>query len=214
MAIKNQERHIIHEISKGGSYGLEVISFAECKNITDQGIIFLKELNYLTKVIMLGCLTIKDESVKELAQNLTYLEEFDLGGTSVTTESLFELVAHCLNLRKVNISGCKKLNASDETILKKHKINVESGEDIFRFHLYPYQGTELPEITKSVLKTRGTLSMNKVYRYLIKKLVGEKALDEVPEDQPTDQTLEIICNGVTLNPFIQLKLVREQFWLG
>lgn len=74
------------------------------------------------------------------------------------------------------------MNASDDTILKKHKINVESGEDIFRFHLYPDPNTELPEITKSVLKTRGSLSMNKVYRYLIKKLVAEKALEEIPED--------------------------------
>lgn len=135
---------------------------------------------------MLGCLTIKDDSVKDLAKHLNYLEELDLGGTSITSESLTELVAHCLNLRRVNISGCKRLNASDETILKKHKINVESGEDIFRFHLFPLQGTELPEITKSVLKTRGTLSMNKVYRYLIKKLVAEKAIEEIPEDQPAD----------------------------
>ena len=142
------------------------------------------------------------------------MEELDLGGTSITTESLFDLVALCLNLRRVNISGCKKLNASDETILKKNKINVESGEDIFRFHLYPEADTELPEITKSVLKTRGTLSMNKVYRYLIKKLVSEKAIEDVPEDQPADSVLEITCNGTTLSPFIQLKSVKDQFWMG
>lgn len=38
--------------------GLEVISFAECKNITDYGIMHLKGLKYLTKVVMLGCQTI------------------------------------------------------------------------------------------------------------------------------------------------------------
>ena len=166
----------------------------------------------MTKVVMLGCLTIKDDSVKELAKHLTYLEDLDLGGTSITSESLFELVGNCLNLRKVNISGCKKLNASDDTILKKHKINVESGEDIFRFHLFPLAGTELPEITKSVLKTRGSLSMNKVYIYLIKKLAAEKALEESLLDQPADHFIEILCNGVTLNTFIQLRSVREQFW--
>ena len=194
-AVRGQETHFINELSKGGAYGLEVISFAECKNMTDIGVIALKEIQYLTKVVMLGCLTIKDDSVKELAKHLTYLEDLDLGGTSITSESLFELVGNCLNLRKVNISGCKKLNASDDTILKKHKINVESGEDIFRFHLFPLAGTELPEITKSVLKTRGSLSMNKVYIYLIKKLAAEKALEESLLDQPADHFIEILCNG-------------------
>ncbi len=121
---------------------------------------------------MLGCVNIKDESVKELAWGLTYLEEMDLGGTSITSEVLSELVTHCLNLRRVNISGCKSLNSYDDTILRMHKINVESGEDVFRFHLFKDPKSELPDITLSVLKTRGTLSMNKVYRYLIKKLVA------------------------------------------
>lgn len=147
-------------------------------------------------------------------QHLPYIEELDLGGTNITSESLTEMVKTCLNLRRVNISGCKKLNASDDTILKRYKINVEAGEDIFRFHLFPAPGTELIEITKSVLKTRGTLSMNKVYRYLIKKLVAEKAIEEVPEDSPADSTIEILCKGLPLNPFIQLKSVRETYWIG
>jgi len=70
----------------------------------------------------------------------------------------------------VNISGCKRLNASDEKILQKNKINVEGGDDVFRFYLLPDHFCELPKITSSVLKTRATLSMHKVYRYLIKKL--------------------------------------------
>jgi hypothetical protein len=143
---------------------------------------------------------------------MLYLEDLDIGGTSITSESLTDLVTLCLNLRKVNISGCKKLNASDDTILKKHKINVESGEDVFRFYLFPESRSELPEITRSVLKTRGTLSMNKVYRYLNKKLAADKAIPEVPEDKPADLAVQILCNGNLLNPFMQLKVVREKYW--
>jgi hypothetical protein len=66
--------------------------------------------------------------------------------------------------------GCKKLNASDDLILKRNKINVESGEDVFRFHLIPEYNSDLPRITTSVLKTRSTLSLYKVFKYLIKKL--------------------------------------------
>lgn len=49
-------------------------------------------------------------------------------------------------------------------------INVESGEDVFRFHLIPEYYSDLPRITNSVLKTRSTLSIHKVFKYLVKKL--------------------------------------------
>jgi hypothetical protein len=127
-------------------------------------------------------MNVKDEGIKDLAANLKYLEELDIGGTSITNESLHDLVTLCLNLRRVNIQGCKKLNASDDTILKKAKINVESGDDIFRFYLFPNSDSELPKITTSVLKTRGTLSMNKVYKYLTKKLAQDKHIEDVPDD--------------------------------
>ena len=106
----------------------------------------------------------------------------------------FDYVTLCLNLKRVNLSGCKKLNASFEIILKKNKINLESGEDIFRFNLYPKAETELADIMKSVMKIRGTLRMKKVCRYLIKKLVGEKAIEDAPKDQPADSVLEIRDN--------------------
>ena len=91
-----------------------------------------------------------------------------------------------MNLRSVNISSCKKLNASDDKILLKNKINVEGGEDVFRFYLLPEIYSDLPKITTSVLKTRATLSVHKVYRYLLKKLYSERAIEEMPEDTLAD----------------------------
>ena len=116
----------IKDINQGGAYGLEVISLAECKNINDSGIskyLFtvivssLRHLKFLHKVILLGCFNVKDEGVRELAKNLRYLEDIDISGSSITASVLQDLVTYCLNLQKVNISGCKKLNASDEKIL-------------------------------------------------------------------------------------------------
>ena len=107
-------RQLMQDVSVGGARGLEVISLAECKNITDRGVSFLKQLKYLSKVILLGCMNVKDEGIKDIASKLTYLEELDIGGTNISTESLYDLVALCLNLRKVNICGCKRLNASDD----------------------------------------------------------------------------------------------------
>lgn len=97
----------------------------------------MKQLKFLHKVILLGCFNIKDEGVRELAKNLKYLENVDISGTSISANALTDIVTLCLNLKKVNISGCKRLNASDEKILQKNKINVEGGDDVFRFYLLP-----------------------------------------------------------------------------
>eukprot|EP00347_Sterkiella_histriomuscorum_P009893 403339469 len=200
------------EVSQGGAYGLQVISLAECKNINDSGITHLKKLKFLHKIILLGCFNVKDEGIHDIAENLKYLEEIDISGTQITIVSLQDLVTYCLNLKSVNISGCKSLNASDERILQKNHVNVECGDDVFRFYLLPEQYSELPKITSSVLKTRATLSVHKVYRYLIKKLYNERAIEELPEDALADSQVEILCNNVVMNPQLQLKYVRDKFW--
>ena len=145
----------------------------------------------------LGCAALKDEGIIGLAKELTFLEEIDVGSTNITGESLRELTIFCLNLKKVNITGCKKLNASDDLILRQNSINVESGEDVFRFHLIPEYNSDLPKITTSVLKTRSTLSLHKVYKYLVKKL--EEANFEDENDTPIEQSVIIVCNGEALS---------------
>ena len=151
--------------------------------------------------------------MRELAKHLKYLEDIDIGGTNVTSESLRELVTLCLNLKKVNITGCKKLNASDDTILRRQRINVEAGDDVFRFYLVPEQHSDLPKITNSVLKTRSTLSLNKVYKYLIKKLQNDHIIEDTDENTAAaDSLVEILCSGVVLDPYIQLKKAKEKYW--
>jgi hypothetical protein len=97
----------------------------------------------------------------------------------------------------VNILGCKKLNASDELILLRRGINVESGEDVFRFNLIPEYHSDLPRITSSVLKTRSTLSINKVFKYLVKKLNEALAGDNLFYD--IGNQIVITCNGKQLD---------------
>jgi len=161
---------------------------------------------------LLGCFNLKDEGIRELAKHLKYIQDLDLGGTYISVDSLRDLVYQCLNLQKVNITGCKRLNASDDYILKVNKINVEGGEDVFRFYLVPDQFSDLPRITNSILKTRSTLSLHRVYKYLIKKLATDHVVEEISEEQVADTMVEILCNGVVLNPYIQLKWAKEQYW--
>lgn len=107
------------QISLSGSRALEVISLAECRHINDTGVIKLARCPLLRKICFLGCAALKDEGVIGLAKDLTYLEEIDVGSTNITGESLRSLTSLCLNLKKVNITGCKKLNASDDIVLKQ-----------------------------------------------------------------------------------------------
>ena len=174
-------RRLVSDMSMSGSRGLEVISLAECRHITDEGVVRLSKCKLLRKVCFLGCANLKDEGIIKLASELTYLEDLNVGSTNITGESLRKLVVVCLDLKKVNITGCKRLNASDDIVLKQNGINVDAGEDVFRFHLIPEYNSDLPKITSSVLKTRSTLSLHKVYKSLIKKLEENNAEDLFPD---------------------------------
>ena len=101
---------------------------------------------------------------------------------------------------------------------------------MFRFHLLPELiSSDLPQITKSVLKTRSTLGLNKVYKYLFRRLLTLKVDDlirnenDLPESQYSEpnidsiipeEKIEILCNGRYLKPTLQLKDVKEIFWQG
>lgn len=64
---------------------------------------------------------------------------------------------------------------SDSDRLKNHGLNVQGGEDLYRFYLVPDPFCEIKRITNSVLKTWSTLSIYWVNRYLAKRLLKEKS---------------------------------------
>lgn len=122
--------------------------------------------------------------------------------------------------------GCKKVNSSDDQILLRRRINCQGVEDVFRFHLLPeLVSSDLPLITRSVLKTRSTLGLNKVYKYLFRRLVSLKVDDLLRTDNgqinpnnldeannPPEDKIEILCNGRYLKSTLQLKDVKELYW--
>ena len=66
---------------------------------------------------------------------------------------------------------------------------------MFRFHLVPTDGSTLPRVTNSLLKTRSTLSMHRVYRYLLKKLSLEAQADDTTSFIFADSILEVaLCS--------------------
>ena len=75
-----------------------MLSLAECRNITNVGIVRLSKLTLLRRLCLLGCANFNDEGLIDLLKDLTYIEELDLGSTHITGESLREMVILCLNL--------------------------------------------------------------------------------------------------------------------
>ena len=75
----------------------------------------------------------------------------------------------------------------------------------------PDNNSDLPKITHSVLKTRKTLSLHKVYRYLFKKL-QEANVEEYLNNEPIEQSVIVLCNGAILSTSLQLKDVKAQHW--
>mmetsp|Transcript_822 Transcript_822/g.1478 ORF Transcript_822/g.1478 Transcript_822/m.1478 type:complete len:129 (-) Transcript_822:312-698(-) len=84
---------------------------------------------------------------------------------------------------------------------------------------------DLPQITKSVLKTRSTLGLNKVYKYLFRRLISLK-VDELldretgfgsvvkqnMDDVNPEEKIEIYCKDNLLKPTLQLKNVKDLYW--
>mmetsp|Transcript_35060 Transcript_35060/g.34738 ORF Transcript_35060/g.34738 Transcript_35060/m.34738 type:complete len:164 (+) Transcript_35060:45-536(+) len=134
----------------------------------------LEKLKYLKTLNLLGCVSVKDDSIKHLNNKSDTIETLNLGGTGITSECIYYIVTEgAITLKNVNIVGCKKLKNSDIELLKTSGFNVTGGEDVFRFNLLPEPFSGLKKITQSVLKTRSTLSIFRVYKYLAKRLINE-----------------------------------------
>ena len=73
------------------------------------------------------------------------------------------------------------------------------------------------------MKTRSTLGLNKVYKYLFRRLLALKVEDLLRNDNNEfqdnnidhiipEEKIEIMCNGKYLKPTLQLKDVKDLFW--
>lgn len=137
----------------------------------------LDKFKNLRSLNLLGCVSVKDEGIIYLNKHNDKLETLNLAGTNITSECVDFIVREgALSLTNVNIVGCKKLKATDQELLKSKGFNVKGGEDVFRFNLVPEPFSGLRKITQSVLKTRSTLSIYRVYKYLAKRLISDMSL--------------------------------------
>lgn len=96
--------------------------------------------------------------------------------------------------------------------MERNGLTVKAGEDLFRFYLLPDPFCELKKVTNSVLKTRSTLSIHRVSRYLAKRLLaetlnlsGNTLENSIDHDRKfKDLKIEIHYRGTILRPEQQL----------
>eukprot|EP00742_Colponemidia_sp_Colp-10_P006503 GILJ01006968.1.p1 GENE.GILJ01006968.1~~GILJ01006968.1.p1 ORF type:complete len:656 (-),score=43.23 GILJ01006968.1:188-2155(-) len=201
-----------------GARGLQTLSMCECRNVQDAGVKSLALCTELRHLNLLGCFNVSDIGIQAIADACTKLETVNLGGTRVTGQGLDYLRSKCPNLKLINIMGCKfVLGMEQQDRLREVGVTLEAGEDTFRFYLVPHSSTDLPRITTSVLKTRSTLSMQRVYRYLLRKLNMDLPALPGGRDGDTvspDMIVEIFCGNSLLPLDMPLFEVKSNFWSG
>jgi hypothetical protein len=153
---------------KGGARGLEKLSLGECRQITDQGLGYLRKLGRLKELNLLGCYSITDEGLRVMTTGATQLTRLNLSGTCITRDGLRLLGEKLPNLSQITANCCRLLSTSDRALLPG--VTLDINEDIFRFQLEPTPGSKLPHITSNVLRTRGSLSILRVNNYVCRRL--------------------------------------------
>ena len=190
---------------KGGARGLKVLSLAECRNITDQGVSNLRKLTRLQDLNLLGCFAVTNEGIGNMLNRSRNLEKLNLSGTSVSRDGLLMIKDKCSRLRILLLNGCRQLHAEDKHIFQGTKIKVILHEDTFRFQIAPFPGSSLPQITNNILRTRGTLAVQRVTHFVQRKLERDNLEVEV-------RSIQILCKDKVLSPYRTLKEIQHSMW--
>ena len=161
----------------------------------------LRKLKQLTDLSILGCYSVTDEGLRHLLRGCRSFKVLNLSGTYITPETLLSIRAHCRELQCLVLHGCKQLRADNKDLFSEH-VHVDLRDDIFRFQLAPVPGSSLQPITSNILRTRGSLAIQRVCHYVLKKLEKE------------DLTIDILCKDKVLTPYQTLKEVSRDFWEG
>jgi hypothetical protein len=184
---------------KGGAFGLKKLSLAECRAIQNTGLGYLRKLKNLEEINILGCYSITDEGIQNLVSKSRKFRKLNLSGTYVSREGLLSIRNNCLDVKILILHGCRLLAADDAGIFKG--IHVELRDDIFRFQLLPSHDTDLNSITNNILRTRSSLTIQRVAHYVCKKI-----------SLPVGSGIDIICKGKVLSSYMTLKGVEIDMW--
>ena len=184
-------------ILKGGARGLRKLSLGECRSLSNQGIAHLRKLKKLEELNVLGCYSISDEGIERLISKPNLLKKINLSGTYISREGLMEIQKNCKHIQTLILHGCKLLSVEDASIFQQ--CYVELRDDIFRFQLLPAPETVLGSITNNILRTRSSLTIQRVAHYVYKKL-----------QQPACN-IDIVCKNRVLSTYMTLREVEHDF---
>lgn len=191
---------------KGGARGLWRLSIAECRTVTDQGIGVLRKLKLLTDLSILGCYSVTDEGFKHLLRGCKRFKHLNLSGTYITPETLLLIRSACRDLQTIVLNGCKQLRAENKELFPP-SVKIDIRDDVFRFHLHPMPGSSLQGITTNILRTRGSLAIQRVCHYVLKKLDRDDISIDV-------RCMQVLCREKVLTPYQTLKDVNRELWEG
>ena len=154
---------------------MHVLSLAECRRITEDGLLKLRKLPLLKSLNLLGCVHINDDAVALVTLGNFFLEELDLSGTCITKVGLLAIKDNCQYLKRLKASACRNLEQTDSAIFSH--IDIDISEDSVRFYLQPSKDSRLQKFTNNILRTRRSLSVHRIAQFVQRRLVLDSEID-------------------------------------
>ena len=125
-------------------------------------------------------------------------KKLNLSGTYISRDGLAVIHKNCKNIQNLILHGCRLLSSEDALVFSN--CHVELRDDIFRFQLLPSIETCLTSITNNILRTRSSLTIQRVAHYVYKKL------------QQSLCNIDILCKNRVLSSYMTLKEVERDLW--
>jgi len=178
---------------KGGSRGLQLLSLAECRNISDKSMAYIGKLKRLENLNMRGC-NITDDGVTLLFGKIKALKSIDFSGTSVGIGSWKLLKESHIKNMVLNHS-----NEIQKEIPLLKNISVQLIDENFEYELIAvYPLTQIP--TSHPFKARSSFTIQRLI-YMIQSSIELKS----------NQSIQVLCGCTVLKPHYTLQQVQSEF---
>ncbi|NGX57187.1 MAG: hypothetical protein K940chlam3_00070 [Chlamydiae bacterium] len=116
--LKLPPKYTDDELLKHLPKGLTELNLHSCKNITDIGLAYIRDLKDLTSLDLLCCFKITDAGLANL-ENLTGLTSLDLSGCNGISDLGLVHLQELTELTELNLFGCKRITRRGLIYLEK-----------------------------------------------------------------------------------------------
>ncbi|KAJ0678509.1 putative leucine-rich repeat domain superfamily [Helianthus annuus] len=130
---------------------------AECNQISDNGIIFLKSMAALTELSLSKCgVHVTNYAIADVLSHLSNIEILDLSWlVNVTDISLLAIGSKCVKLQKIILTGCEAISAEGLQAFSGHQTLKRL--ELFSCYNFSWEDVESVALTCTKLEYLGLM---------------------------------------------------------